>query len=131
MTDYPSSRSAFRKPSGPSPLARIFHVFFAAERDGKPLSAWGWWLMFGLSTWAMANCFQTFRDFTNVPDARNGFLWVFSFFLLTPPLLLLIYDSYAQEKNRGRVEKPLRLFEWMMRRRFLLGPALNSEERKS
>lgn len=86
----------------------------------KPLSKGLWWGCFLLATYMMSLGFQTFRVFTLNPNLQNGLLWLGSMTLLALVVTVLIYDSYVQEKNRACVQKPIRLFEWMMEKRFLL-----------
>lgn len=79
-----------------------------------------WWFLFLSATVIMSQWFQTFRVFTITPSMENGLIWLGMNLLLIANVALLVYDSYVQEKGRGQVQKPLRLFEWMYRRQFLL-----------
>lgn len=79
-----------------------------------------WWLLFLAATYVMSQWFQTFRVFTITPSLENGLVWLGANLLLFVNVAVLVYDSYVQEKGRGQVQKPLRLFEWMYRRQFLL-----------
>lgn len=86
----------------------------------KPLSRVMWWFFFLLATFITSLGFSSFRVFTLQPTLQNGLLWMLVMLLLFQSILLLAYDSYVQEKIRGKVEKPVKLFEWMIRKRFLL-----------
>ncbi|HEY9745815.1 MAG TPA: hypothetical protein V6C99_06315 [Oculatellaceae cyanobacterium] len=88
--------------------------------SGKPLSRMQWWGLFLAATYVMSLWFQTFKTFTLVPSLVNGLLWVGTMLLLCLLVMVLAYDSYVQEKNRERIQKPVRLFEWLMKKRFLL-----------
>jgi hypothetical protein len=94
----------------------------------KPLNRVMWWMLFLVATYVMSLWFQTFKAFTLVPSLTNGLIWLLVMFLLTQVLIVLAYDSYVLEKGRGRIEKPVRLFEWMMQKRFLLKSVLEQKE---
>ena len=98
------------------------------QQSNKPLGRAMWWLLFAMASYITSLWFQTFRTFTLTPSLGNGLLWLFVMFLLAQVVLVLIYDSYVLEKSRGRIEKPIRLFEWMMRKRFLLRSVLEQKE---
>jgi hypothetical protein len=63
-----------------------------------------------------------------VPNLVNGLLWGLAMFMLAQVVVVLVYDSYVLEKTRGRIQRPIRLFEWMMQRRFLLRSVLEQKE---
>lgn len=86
----------------------------------KPLSRVAWWALFLLATFVMSLWFQTFKTFTLVPSLQNGLVWLGVMALLVLVLAVLVYDSYVQEKAKGRIEKPFRLFEWLIQQRFLI-----------
>jgi hypothetical protein len=86
----------------------------------KPL----WWALFLVATYLMSLWFQTFKTFTLTPILSTGFAWLLVMGLLTVVIMILAYDSYVQEKGKGRIEKPARLFEWMIARRVLFPPSL-------
>ncbi len=86
----------------------------------KPLRRPVWWATFLLATYTMSLWFQTFKVFTRVPSMANAFSWLGVMALLVVVLALLAYDSYVQEKAKGKIQKPARLFEWLIARRFLL-----------
>ena len=89
----------------------------------KPLTRTLWWILFAAATYGMSLWFQTFKTFTLTPTWPTALPWMAVNFLLFLLLGTLIYDSYVQEKCRGHIQKPLRLFEWLMRKQFLLrGP---------
>jgi len=94
----------------------------------KPLSRVMWWACFLLASFIMSLCFQTFKAFTLVPNWSNGLVWVVAMLLMAQMVLVLIYDSYVQETANGRVQRPIRLFEWMMQKRFLLRAVLEQKE---
>jgi|GEM_PF-2246333 len=94
----------------------------------KPLSRGMWWACFLLASFVMSLCFQTFKAFTLVPNWSNGLVWVVAMLLMAQMVLVLIYDSYVQETANGRVQRPIRLFEWMMQKRFLLRAVLEQKE---
>jgi len=94
----------------------------------KPLGRALWWMLFLLASFIMSLCFQSFKTFTLVPSLNNGLLWILAMVLLAQVVVVLIYDSYVLEKNRGRIQKPIRLFEWMMQKRFLLRSVLEQKE---
>lgn len=86
----------------------------------KPLNRGMWWFFFLTATVITSLGFQTFRVFTLEPDLKNGLIWLLVMVLLVQAVLLLAYDSYVQEKGKGTVQKPVKLFEWMIQKRFLL-----------
>jgi hypothetical protein len=92
----------------------------AMQQPDKPLKRFQWWACFLLATYLMSLWFQTFKTFTLVPSLGNGLIWLGVMTLLTLIVMVLTYDSYVQEKNRDRVQKPIRVFEWLMAKRFLL-----------
>ena len=94
----------------------------------KPLSRGMWWACFLLASFIMSLCFQTFKAFTLVPSWSNGLIWLVALLLLSQVVLVLIYDSYVLEKARGRVERPIRFFEWMLNKGFLLKAVLEQKE---
>lgn len=94
----------------------------------KPLNRGLWWALFLMASFIMSLCFQTFKTFTLIPSLNNGLLWGLAMLMLAQVVIVLIYDSYVLEKSRGRIQKPVRLFEWMMRRRFLLRSVLEQKE---
>jgi len=94
----------------------------------KPLSRGMWWACFLLASFIMSLCFQTFKAFTLVPNWSNGLAWLAAMLLMGQTVLVLAYDSYVQETAKGRVQRPIRLFEWMMHKRFLLRAVLKQKE---
>ncbi len=94
----------------------------------KPLNRGMWWTLFLAATFLMSLWFQTYKAFASIPTLNNGLIWGLVMFLLAQVLIVLVYDSYVQEKSRGRVEKPIRLFEWMIKKRFLLRSVLEQKE---
>lgn len=86
----------------------------------KPLKKVHWWAFFLLATYLMSLWFQTFRIFTLTPSLINGAAWFGVMILLGMVVMVLVYDSYVHEKNRDRVQKPVRIFEWLMAKGFLL-----------
>ncbi|HWV47122.1 MAG TPA: hypothetical protein VN039_14065 [Nitrospira sp.] len=94
----------------------------------KPLSRVMWWVCFLLASFTMSLCFQTFKAFTLVPNWSNGLIWLAAVLLTGQVLLVLVYDSYVQETAKGRIERPVRLLEWMMNKRFLLRAVLEQKE---
>ncbi|MCE3235323.1 MAG: hypothetical protein K0Q50_1503 [Vampirovibrio sp.] len=94
----------------------------------KPLSRPMWWIFFLMASYIMSLWFQTFKAFTMVPSLPNGLVLLAVMFLLGQVLMVLIYDSYVQEKGRGRIQKPIRLFEWMLEKRFLMRSVLKQKE---
>lgn len=97
-------------------------------QDQKPLSRGMWWACFLLASFIMSLCFQTFKAFTLVPNWSNGLVWLVSLLLMGQMVLILVYDSYVQESAKGRVQRPIRLFEWMMQKRILLRAVLEQKE---
>jgi magnesium-transporting ATPase (P-type) len=94
----------------------------------KPLSRGMWWACFVMASYIMSLCFQTFKAFTLVPNWSNGLVWLVAMLLLAQVILVLVYDSYVLEKAQGRVQKPVRFFEWMLHKRFLLRAVLEQKE---
>lgn len=86
----------------------------------KPLNRGMWWFFFLVATVITSFGFQTFRVFTLQPTLQNGLLWLLVMTLLIHAVILLAYDSYVQEKKKDTVKKPVKLFEWMIQKRFLL-----------
>ncbi len=95
----------------------------------KPLNRAMWWFFFLMATMVASLGFKTFKIFTLQPNWPNGLLWLLVMILLFQAVGLLAYDSYVQEKGKGTVEKPVKLFEWMIRKRFLL--RINSAKKGS
>lgn len=91
-----------------------------SSQPSKPLKRIHWWACFILATYLMSLWFQTFKAFTLTPTLGNGLIWLGVMLLLTLIVMVLTYDSYVQEKSRDRVQKPIRVFEWLMAKRFLL-----------
>lgn len=86
----------------------------------KPLSRGMWWFFFLIATFITSLAFKTFGLFTLQPNLQNGLLWLLVLTILFQAFGVLAYDSYVQEKAKGKVQKPVRLFEWMIQKRFLL-----------
>lgn len=86
----------------------------------KPLNRMTWWFFFLLATFIASLGFQTFRIFTLEPTWPNAGLWLLVMALLFQSIGILAYDSYVQEKHKGNVQKPVKLFDWMIRKGFLL-----------
>lgn len=86
----------------------------------KPLNRVMWWLFFLIATFTASLGFKTFGAFTLRPNLLNASVWLLVMVLLFVSIVVLAYDSYVQEKGKGNVQKPVKLFEWMIRRGFLL-----------
>lgn len=85
----------------------------------KPLSKPLWWGMFALATVALSLCFKAFKVFTLAPTLLNGLMWLLAIAVMVLATGVLAYDSYVEEKGRGRVQNQIRLFEWLIEKRFL------------
>ncbi|WP_373531491.1 hypothetical protein [Vampirovibrio sp.] len=94
-------------------------TFSKSDRE-KPLNRPMWWFFFLIATVAASFGFRTFGAFTLRPNLLNAFVWALVMVLLFVSIAVLAYDSYVHEKGKGNVQKPVRLFEWMIRRGFLL-----------
>ena len=79
-----------------------------------------WWTLFLAATFLMSLWFQTFKAFTLHPNMINGLLWLAVMFILIVNIAVLAYDSYLLEKSKGKIHKPVRFFEWLRERRFLI-----------
>jgi preprotein translocase subunit SecG len=86
----------------------------------KPLNRVMWWLVFLIATFAASLGFKTFGAFTLRPNLLNASVWALVMLFLFLSIAVLAYDSYVHEKFKGNVQKPVKLFEWMIRRGFLL-----------
>lgn len=86
--------------------------------QNKPLSRGLWWGMFAAATFILSLCFQAFKTFTLSPTLANGLGWMGMLALLGLTLLVLMYDSYVNERNQGKIKHPLRLFEWIYRKQY-------------
>lgn len=110
-----------RKPSAKTPSVDPVSLSSSHALEGqKPLRRPVWWAMFLVATYTMSLWFQTFKVFTKVPSVATALPWLGVMALLIAVLGLLAYDSYVQEKAKGTIQKPARLFEWLIARRFLL-----------
>ena len=76
-----------------------------------------WWLYFALDSFILSTCFQTFKRFTLYPTWGPGLAFVGTILLLILCTTVLVYDSYVKERSLGKVQYPIRLFEYMMARR--------------
>jgi hypothetical protein len=90
----------------------------------KPL----WWSFFLSATILMSLWFRTFKAFTLHPTMATGSLWLLVMLFLLLNIVILAYDSYLNEKGKGNIHKPVRLFEWLHSRRFLIFPPASSKE---
>lgn len=86
----------------------------------KPLNTLGWWACFLLATVLMSQWFHTFKALLAAPTLANALVWLGVMTALTLVVVLLGYDSYVQAKGKGEVQRPIRLMDWMMEKRFLL-----------
>lgn len=86
----------------------------------KPLSRLTWWFFFLVATFIASLGFQTFKVFTLNPNWQTAGWWVLVMLLLFQAVAILAYDSYVQEMHKGNVQKPVKLFDWMIRKGFLL-----------
>jgi hypothetical protein len=94
----------------------------------KPLTQGMWWLLFAAATYMASLGFQTFKTFTLVPSLTNGLVWLGVLLILGLLVGILAYDSYAQERLRGQVQRPVRLFDRLMERNFLMSQSLRKGE---
>lgn len=92
----------------------------------KPL----WWVAFLAATYLMSLWFQTFKVFTLTPNLMNGLSWLAVMGVLLLVIAVMTYDSYVQERLKGRIQKPARLFEWLIQKRFLLPPSFEMIQQK-
>lgn len=92
----------------------------SAPQAVKPLNKIQWWACFLVATYLMSLWFQASRAFFQATSLSQGITWFAVSMPLGMVLLVLIYDSYVQEKNRNHVQKSIRIFEWLMAKRFLL-----------
>jgi hypothetical protein len=110
-------------------MALLTKALLNGQPTQKPLSRLMWWICFLVASFVMSLCFQTFKAFTLTPNWSNGLIWLLSLLIMAQVTLVLVYDSYVLEKRRGRVQKPIQLFEWLLRKRFLLTAALEQKEK--
>jgi hypothetical protein len=75
-----------------------------------------WWLLFLGSTYVLSLAFQTFRTFTVTPDWPNGLAFAGAIAALLVLMAVMLFDSYAKEKQLGNIHHPIRLFEWLYER---------------
>jgi hypothetical protein len=76
-----------------------------------------WWTLFITATFLMSFWFKTFKIFTLNPNflTTSGILLVTAFLILN--ILVLAYDSYVHEQSKGKIQKPVALFEWLNTKR--------------
>ena len=91
------------------------------KKGDKPLTRGLWWAVFLAATFILSLCFQTFKTFTLTPTLENGLVWAGMLGLLGVTLAVLMYDSYANERNQGKIQHPLALFEWIYRKQYPSG----------
>ncbi len=84
----------------------------------KPLSAPVWWLLFLGATYGMSLWFDASRAFFAAPEPARLLPWLGATVLLVLVMAVLMYDSYVKERTRGKVHRPVRLFEWAYRRQY-------------
>jgi len=77
----------------------------------KPLSKALWWVYFAIATFVMSLCFQAFRVFTLEPNWETGLELVGVIALLGLVTVILMYDSYINERQQGKVHHSIWLFE--------------------
>ncbi|MEB3246156.1 MAG: hypothetical protein VKJ06_09260 [Vampirovibrionales bacterium] len=84
----------------------------------RGLNTIAWWAVFLLCAVGLSWVFETFKQFTLVPNLTNGLLLAGAFFILLGAFVLLLYDSYAKEKQKDKITRPFALFEaWYHRKR--------------
>lgn len=90
----------------------------AEQKQIRPLATWMWWGFFILATWVMSLWFDASRAFFAEPGWERALEWAAVMGLLFMVMLVLMYDSYVKEKTRGKVHRPVRLFEWIYERQY-------------
>jgi glucan phosphoethanolaminetransferase (alkaline phosphatase superfamily) len=98
-----------------NPVTRIFT---------KPL----WWMFFLTATFLMSLWFRAFKIFTVHPNWSTGISLLLVMLLLFVNIAILAYDSYLHEKSKGNIHKPIRFFEWLSNRRFLMFSHVSSKD---
>lgn len=97
----------------------------------KPLSTPLWWAFFALATFIMSLCFQAFKVFTVDPTWLTGLEFIGVMALLVFVTAVLIYDSYVNERQQGKVQRPVRLFERIAQWQHFSLPALEGVSHES
>jgi hypothetical protein len=87
-----------------------------------------WWTLFVTATLLMSFWFKSFKIFTLHPNflTASGCLLVTVFLILN--ILVLAYDSYCHECSKGKIQKPVALFEWLNKRFFPKLPTYSSKD---
>lgn len=77
----------------------------------KPLSRPLWWVFFALASFILSLCFQAFKVFTMTPNWLTGLSWLGVIALLVLCTGVLLYDSYVDDRQQGKIKHPVRFFE--------------------
>jgi hypothetical protein len=75
-----------------------------------------WWTLFLTATFLMSFWFKSFKIFTLHPNFVTTSSCLFVTVLLILNILVLAYDSYFHERSKGKIQKPVALFEWFNKR---------------
>lgn len=85
----------------------------AGFKHYRPLPMIGWWFWFAVASYLLSLVFQIFKAFTldtNLENTGWMFLAGLALFLV---MAFLSFDSYAKERQHGKIYHPVRLFEWV------------------
>lgn len=83
------------------------------RKDQGLLGSSLWWGAFLAATFILSLCFQAFKEFTLTPDVFHGLLLLGALLLLLGVMLLLVIDGYLKERQKGNIQRPVALFEWI------------------
>lgn len=84
----------------------------------KPLPSAAWWVLFGVATYLLSLCLERSRAFFLAPGWDPALTFAGPAALLAVLLVLLVYDSYVSEKLKDKVQRPIKLFEWLYARQY-------------
>lgn len=84
----------------------------------KPLARWMWWAIFILATYVMSLWFDASRAMFMAPGGETALVLLLMTGLLFAILVVLMYDSYVQERLNGKIHVPIRPFEWLISKQY-------------
>ncbi len=90
----------------------------ASTPKKQPLHPILWWVLFGVATFQLSLCLQSSRAFFLDTNWGNGLHLLGMIALLGLVMGVLMYDSYVKEKHQGKIQRPIRLFEWLYQRQY-------------
>ena len=70
-----------------------------------------WWVFFLAATYSLSLFLQTFKAFSLTPTSQTAMPLAGALVALILSVTILLYDSYAKEKQKGKLTNSLWLFE--------------------